>query len=127
MKELDFILSNDKVYTSYFARACKILPNRRIISISLSSPLGFEGGFYRPLNPSESLLRWYKAGLITPEQYKEQYYFETLNRLDPEKVYMAVRGRAMCCWETPDKFCHRKIVLDWLKDNLGEDKIGQEI
>ena len=124
---IDFILNKDRIYTSYFSKAGKILPDRRLVSISLTSPDGFKGEFYRDLNPSPSLLSQYKSGNISEEEYEEQYTFETLSRLDPIKVYNDLKGKAMCCWESSEKFCHRHLVVKWLRKRLGDEYIYGEI
>ena len=32
------VIKNDLIYSSYFARACKIVPNRRLVSKALNTP-----------------------------------------------------------------------------------------
>lgn len=120
-------INNNKVYTSYFARAGRIIPDRRLVSIALSSPDNFGGKYYHELNPSPSLLSNYKQGKLSIEEYKSIYYAEVLNHLKPIEVYEQLKGKVMCCWEKPDVFCHRHLVLDWLRDNLGDNIYGGEI
>lgn len=123
----EVIIKNNKIYTSYFARASKIIPDRRLVSIALTSPDGWRGSYFRELNPSPSLLSGYKNGRVSTEEYKETYHFETLSKLKPEKVYEVLKGKVLCCWEKSDSFCHRHLVTEWLKENLGEEAIGGEI
>lgn len=123
----EVVIKNNKIYTSYFARASKIIPDRRLVSIALTSPEGWKGTYFRDLNPSPSLLSNYKNGRVSTEEYKETYYFETLRLLSPEEVYNSLKGKVLCCWEKSDSFCHRHIVIEWLRENLGEDIIGGEI
>ena len=126
-EDIEVVIKKDKIYTSYFAKATKIVPDRRLVSIALSSPDNWKGSYYRELNPSPALLHNYKSGNITEEQYKETYTLETLNRLNPNKVYEDLKGKVLCCWEKSGEFCHRNLVLNWLSEALGENCVGGEI
>lgn len=121
------VIDNTKIYTSYFDRAIKIVPDRRLVSIAIGSPLTWNGSYYRDLNPSDSLFINYKSNKITKEQYKETYYSETLSRLDPVKVYNELKGKVCCCWEESGYFCHRNLFLEWIESKLGTGIIGGEI
>lgn len=127
IKEEIVVIDNNRVYTSYYARACKILPNKRLVAISLGVPDYFQGEILRELNPIYSLLVGYKNRSITEEQYKDQYNFETLSKLNPAEIYNKLKGKVMLCHCGKDKFCHRHLVMEWLKENLGEEIIGNEI
>ena len=39
-----------------------------------------------------------------------------LSRLDPVKVYHVLDNSVLLCWESPEKFCHRHIVAQWLEE-----------
>lgn len=123
----EVVLKRNKVYTSYFARASKIVPDRRLVSISLGTPEGWRGRYYRDLNPSKSLLFAYKSGSISDAEYEETYKFETLSRLNPNEVMEDLKGCVLCCWEKSGEFCHRHLVMKWLAENLGSEFIGGEI
>lgn len=56
IEEETVVIKKDKIYSSYYARACKIVPDRRLVAISLSIPDGFGGDTCRELNPSPCLL-----------------------------------------------------------------------
>jgi uncharacterized protein YeaO (DUF488 family) len=127
MKETTFTLDRNKVYSSYYAYACKHLPSWRLVSISIDIPQNFEGDILRELNPSNSLLYNYKNNLITDEEYEKTYRFETLSKLNPEEIYNKVKGKVILCYCGKDKFCHRHIVMKWLQENLGEEIIGGEV
>lgn len=121
------IISKDKVYTSYYARACRIIPDYRLISISISIPNNFNGEIMRELNPPEWLLYSYKNGNITEDEYSKIFYEQVLSKLNPVDIYNKCNGKVLLCYCGKDSFCHRKIVLDWLKNNISEDIIGYEI
>lgn len=120
-------MDSNKVYTSYYSRACKILPDRRMVAISIGIPDGFNGDILRELNPSGKLLRGYKDGIISEEDYTKTYYCEVLNNLDADAIYEKVKGKCILCYCGRDKFCHRHLVIDWLIKNLGKEIYGGEI
>ena len=120
-------IENTKVYTSYFARAIKIIPNRRLLSVALSTPDYFEGAFARQFNPSPFLIHKIKNKEITPAEYEEAYRKEVLDNLDAKREYEGLAGKVLCCWEKPDQFCHRHIIMAWLQENLGEGIVGGEV
>lgn len=127
VKEESVILSRDKVYSSYYARACKIVPDRRLVAISIGIPDNFGGEIMRELNPPQWLLFKYKNGQASEEDYIEAYYNEVLNKLNPLEIYNKLKGKVILCYCGKDKFCHRHLVIKWLRDNLGEDTVGNDI
>lgn len=76
-------IDNSKIYTSYFSKGCKIFPDRRLVSISITSAKNFNGSYARELNPSKELLWAYKNGEINTDQYIEWYTNTVLNNLNP--------------------------------------------
>lgn len=120
-------LDKDKVYTSYYARACKIIPDWRLVAISRGIPDNFGGAIMRELNPSQELLYNYKNGNISDEEYSEIYFNETLKSLNPEDIYNKLKGKVILCYCGKDSFCHRHLVIEWLEQNLGSEVIGNEI
>lgn len=121
------IILNNKIYTSYFARASKIVPDRRLVSIALTTPEGWGGAYLRELNPSPALLHSIKNNEISNKEYEEIYRRDILDNLNPKEIANKLLGKVMCCWEKSGSFCHRHIVLKWLEENLGETIIGGEI
>lgn len=127
MDKIVATLDKNKVYSSYYARACKIFPSWRMVAISISIPEGFDGIILRELNPTQQLLYDYKNDLCDEHEYEERYYSNVLSRLDAKSIYEKVKGKVILCYCGKDKFCHRKLVLKWLADNLGENVVGGEI
>lgn len=117
----------DKVYSSYYARACKVVPDRRLVAISIGIPDNFGGEIMRELNPPQWLLYKYKNGQASEDDYREAYYNEVLSKLNPKEIYERLKGKVILCYCGKDKFCHRHLVIEWLKDNLGEDIVGYDI
>lgn len=126
-EQISIVLDKNKIYSSYYARACKILPNRRLVAISLGIPEGFDGEIMRELNPSPNLLSKYKSGTITEDEYTKIYYTETLSKLTAKQISEKLAGKCILCYCGKDKFCHRKLVIDWLINELGTDIYGGEI
>ena len=127
LKEESVIIKNDKVYSSYYARACKIVPDRRLVAISIGIPDNFGGSIMRELNPPQQLLYDYKNGLCTEEEYTERYIENVLNNLNPLDIYNKLKGKVILCYCGKDSFCHRHIVMKWLEQNLGKEIIGEEL
>ena len=54
------------------------------------------------------------------EWYGKKYLETVLSKLDPVKTAAELEnlanGEDLCllCWEAPGKFCHRRLVADWL-------------
>ncbi len=99
--------------TSNFARNSKH-PNA--VSISQGAPWWYKGRRYMPLAPSRELIK-----LVEDESlYRRLYYEQVLSRLDPKQTYSELGPDAiMLCWESPGKFCHRRLVAEWLENALG--------
>lgn len=123
----EIVILNNKIYTSYFARATRIVPNRRLVSVALSTPEYWGGSYARELNPSPYLLSAYKNGKITDIEYEETYRFETLRLLNRQQIFDKYAGKVLCCWEKTGQFCHRAIILRWLAEQFGDLVIGGEI
>jgi uncharacterized protein (DUF488 family) len=60
-----------------------------------------------------------KAEQIDDAEYERQYKEQILDKLDPKEIYNALQGSVLLCWEPVGQFCHRRIVSQWIFDNLG--------
>lgn len=121
------IINKNKVYSSYYARACKIVPDWKLVSISIGIPDNFNGSIMRELNPPQQLLYDYKNGLCNNEEYTCRYIENVLKNLNPFDIYNKLKGKVILCYCGKESFCHRSIVLNWLEQNLGKEVIGGEI
>ncbi|MCJ7445131.1 MAG: DUF488 domain-containing protein [Methanotrichaceae archaeon] len=77
---------------------------------------------YLDLAPSDRLLDEYNKGLMTWDEYAERYQRETLDKLDPAKVYSELGQNAvlLCvCARGKLPQCHRRLVAEWFETNLG--------
>lgn len=90
------------------------------VCIALKHPDGFQGKCYPPLFPKWSFLSKYFKD-HDEEAYTREYHAQVLSKLDPQKVYNDLKDCVLLCWEGPNKFCHRRLVAQWLKDALGAE------
>lgn len=114
-----------KLYTSYFANinhlnSAGIIP----IAISRSIPKWYDGLVYKKLAPSYSILNEYKIYHDT-KRYTERYRKEVLTWLDISSIILDIetlvgfQNKDVCfiCYESPEKFCHRHIISEWIRSN----------
>lgn len=124
-----------KLYTSYFANIKNIhLDNAYFISIAGKTPNWFQGNDsskYMKFSFLAPLKTWWKEwhdrfeenlNSIQSQSWYKQKYYETvlieidfsefihkLNNIDPNGNFVFM------CYETPNKFCHRHLLSDWIK------------
>ena len=97
--------------TSNFARSGKD-PNAVAISLGVRF---FSGRRYKPLAPPKELIKIEDETL-----FRKLYHEQVLSKIDPATVYQELGEDAiLLCWESPDKFCHRRVVAEWLEKALG--------
>jgi len=88
------------------------------VSIAGRAPDWYKGREYKKLAPKYWIFKKYKED-GDEAFYTTHYYKEVLDKLDPKKVFAELGENAiLLCWEEPGKFCHRRLVADWLRDNL---------
>ena len=100
--------------TSYFAK----YKNDDGVSIAIKSPTWFIGDSYPDLFPRWSFLQQYFKD-HDEDAYVVAYYDQILSKLDPNKVFTDLKDKTLLCWEKSGEFCHRRIVAEWLRINLG--------
>lgn len=104
------------IYTSYYAN--RNLYNAplglRLIGISLKIPVWFKGSAFRNLAPTPEILNIKDSRI-----YTRRYRDVVLSRLDPVRVYKILDNSVLLCWESPEKFCHRHLVAQWLEEATG--------
>lgn len=104
------------IYTSYFAAFRRFPSGVDLVSIARFAPAGFRGKSFPLLAPSEPLLRAYKSGNVSDEEYTRQFRLQ-LDGLDAASVAHQLENTVLLCYEGPGKFCHRHIVAEWLRDH----------
>lgn len=103
------------IYTSYYGNIRNLSANTLTARISRGAPV--DCSVCIPwLYPSASLLRRFKAGECSEEDYVEEY----LQQLDdvPQSDWVWLlelcrkngKNLALICFETPNTFCHRHII-----------------
>jgi len=100
--------------TSYFAISHN-LPNA--VSVAAKSPDFYGGTEFLPLAPTWDIFSEYKHTKNT-ELFTVRYVEEILLPLNPQEIYDEFRYSVILCWESPGKFCHRRIIAKWLEDSL---------
>ena len=110
------------MHTSYFANLRNVT---NPLSISRVTPVWYYGPEYKTLAPYWNLMMDYKAGVITSEQYTELFNEDVLGRLNALDVWHDIRAMygdnvTLLCYEKPGDFCHRRLVADWFKRELGQ-------
>ena len=105
--------------TSNFARNSK---DQNAVAISQGVPRWYKGRRYMPLAPSRELIK------IEDEQlFRLLYNQQVLSKLDPQQVFADLGSDAIIlCWESPGKFCHRRVVAEWLEKVL-DIKIDEKL
>ncbi len=96
--------------TSNFRNAGR-LPNA--VAICRATPNGWSGRRYPSLAPTWAMVK-------LPEGVFRSVYADQLKGLDPARVFEDLGPEAiLLCWEAPGKFCHRRMVAEWLERSLG--------
>lgn len=120
------------VYTSYFGcmnkiRACN--PSMKFVSIAGKSPTWFDGFVLSELAPKKWWWKiWHDSfeGRLDSEEsiawYSERYKSTVLSKVDPLAIHQKLESLkapvCLLCYETPEKFCHRKLVKRWINSTL---------
>ena len=115
-----------RIYTSYFGRLEKLKEAGVYpIGICCYPPEWFRGyPNFMQLGPTPDILATCKK---KPELYRDRYYKEVLANIN-EKFFDEMKSRfsmfskgadvAMLCYETPDEFCHRHLLAEYLNDKF---------
>jgi len=122
-----------KIFTSYFG-AIKRLP-RDFVPVAICGGMTFPwtGLRYPKLAPKRLFFNAWKLNHDN-DFYVRHFYAEVLSELTPQQVRSELadlvggedKTVVLCCYETPEKFCHRHIVAQWLGDDVFEYKTTTE-
>lgn len=112
--------------TTYFWKACnEPEPGVRYVSIAQKTPDYFFGETYPDLFPSWNIIQKAKdEDYDSFEEYKNAYV-NYLHTLDLKKVYENLKDATLVCYESAKdlangkKFCHRRILANVIKEELG--------
>ena len=119
-----------EIATGYFAKAKAYSDmGYALVNIALKKPwflannLVLHEPHYKPC-PNVGIL----ALKNNPKEYAERFPKEVLRFISPYDFYTVLFGIAktartdkvvLLCYESPEKFCHRHIVADWLAKGIG--------
>ena len=122
-------------YTSYFERMNAIQtvdPNAVFIAICGGIPSWYDGKWYKKVAPKWTWWKYWHDTYVGHYETKEAIDYYTacykntvLDVLDKHVIANDIRTLAqdnnayLLCFETPDKFCHRHLLADWLDESLG--------
>ena len=111
------------IYTSNFAKSKKI-KNKRLISISLSTPKWFDGERYSKLAPNwDTIDAWKKSAKTEKDwkNYSRDYTKSILQKLDAKEIIKEFENDdvVFLCYENEKEHCHRLLVADWIFENCG--------
>lgn len=95
------------IQTSNFTNAGK-LPNA--VAISQGVPTNWAGRRYRALAPP-----WCLVKEKSESTFRELYRTHILDKLDARKVVQELDEAILLCWEKPGRFCHRRMVAEWIE------------
>ena len=113
------------LYTGYFAglkRYGDITP----IAICRYLPKWYSGVHFDMVAPEPSILKNYKDGIFTEEDY-EILYKEQLNKLNFQKDFLLPlknildkdnKDVVFLCYEKNGDFCHRHIFSQWINEHI---------
>ncbi len=90
------------------------------VSISRITPPWFKGMRYEPLAPPLVLVQCYMSGAINETYFSQAYKKRVLQTLNPVELVKDVGMDAILLGiAPPGKFCHRRLVANWLEETLG--------
>ena len=108
------------IYTSYYSNY-KNFKGFLKIGISRTVPPNSCDLILRFLAPNSSILFSYKQGKIGEEEYSRRYLSSLNDVKDHGTLAILVnylknnhRDMVLLCYESPEKFCHRHILADFL-------------
>ena len=93
------------------------------IAICGGIPEWYTGKWTKRLAPKWAFFDAYKKGKLDEAGYRLEFDRLVLEPLDPHEIYKSLMSMypgesdvTLLCYETPDEFCHRHIVAEWLMD-----------
>lgn len=102
------------IYTSYWGNLKNLVRRfgkEKIINISRWNNF-WKGKKCSMLYPAEQLLKDYKSGKVSKEEYRS-IYLEYLWKLNVDNCYKVFNECVFVCYER-EGFCHRHLIKEWL-------------
>lgn len=101
------------MFTSNYARSKSLPAGLTPVSISIKPPYWWKGRHYPALCPTKEMLS------MRREDY-DRLFDEILSNLNARQVFEELGSAVvLLCYETPNTWCHRRRVAEWLELSLG--------
>ena len=121
------------IYTGYYSKIKEYADlGLTLLSISRTKPEFAKSCIDIPqLFPSDKILWDHKKGKIDDMEYTSKY-LDQLNELGVDRIIKMIQifgdDVVLLCWESPEKFCHRHILADYINKNSGVvvEEFGKE-
>ena len=121
------------IYTGYYSKIKEYADSGlTLLSISRTKPEFAKSCIDIPqLFPSNKILWDHKKGKIDEMEYTAKY-LDQLNELGVDRIIKMIQifgdNAVLLCWESPEKFCHRHILADYINKNSGiiVEEFGKE-
>ena len=121
------------IYTGYYSKIKEYAGSGlTLLSISRTKPEFAKSCIDIPqLFPSNKILWDYKKGKIDEMEYTSKY-LDQLNELGVDRIIKMIQifgdNVVLLCWESPEKFCHRHILADYINknSNINVEEFGKE-
>ena len=121
------------IYTGYYSKIKEYVDSGlTLLSISRTKPEFAKSCIDIPqLFPSDKILWDHKKGKIDEMEYTSKYLYQ-LNELGVDRIIKMIQifgdNVVLLCWESPEKFCHRHILADYINKNSGVvvEEFGKE-
>ena len=100
------------------------------VQVSNSAPVPVDIVFEKAVPDWAFIVKPYKDGLITKEEYTERY-LQQLDKFNENIIgvskYFNESGKdyILLCYEKPGDFCHRHILADYINRILGEGNVRE--
>lgn len=120
------------IYTGYFAKL-KYYQSNNLSPVRISN--GGRNIVEHKVNsfiPEWEIVNAHKKGLIDNETYRRLYLLQLSSFIEDPKLNLMMESilsslyqtnTILLCYERPEKFCHRHILAEWIKDNFGYDVV----
>ena len=110
------------IYTGYYSKIKEYADSGlTLLSISRTKPEFAKSCIdITQLFPSDKILWDHKKGKIDEMEYTSKY-LDQLNELGVDRIIKMIQifgdNVVLLCWESPEKFCHRHILADYINKN----------
>lgn len=101
------------MFTSNYARQKRLTPDLKPIAISRWPPRWYKGPVELDLAPTAAMLS------MNREDYDREFG-KLLEKLDAREMFDRLGENAvLLCFESPNAWCHRRLVAEWFEAELG--------